>query len=84
MGATKKQFLAAYREALATHADPLFAWAKDEAKLDRFMRSVEETITSQSARWNHDSPVARSVFCKLTSRPSREYSRTALRNLPEA
>lgn len=51
---TKAAFLAEYRVALLGAYD----WARDGDKLDRFMASVERTITTEAKTWNHDSPVA--------------------------
>lgn len=43
-------FLTAYRAALLSR----FAWAQDTAKLDKFMASVQTTVSTSAATWNHD------------------------------
>jgi hypothetical protein len=75
---TKKQFLTAYRADLYVRYD----WAKDTAKLDRFMSSVERTITTVANTWNHDSDSARAVWRRagLPGKPTLK----ALRALPES
>lgn len=47
---TKAQFLTNYRAELIAR----YSWAADTAKLDRFMASCDETISSPRAKWNHD------------------------------
>jgi hypothetical protein len=46
---TRSAFLTAYRGRLVA----LYAWAQDTAKLDRFMASVEQTLSTKRATWNH-------------------------------
>ena len=46
---TKKEFLEEYSKQLKSR----YTWAADEAKLDRFMKSVEATITiPKTNTWN--------------------------------
>lgn len=47
---TRTAFLTNYRTELLAR----FAWAQDAAKLDRFMASCAETISTTRATWNHD------------------------------
>lgn len=57
---TRQQFLAAYRDVIEVvygEADPAsgkVGWAKDKAKLDRYMQTVEDTIAGKSSRWMCD------------------------------
>jgi hypothetical protein len=55
---TKSQFLTDYRAALIARCD----WALDPARLERFMQSVERTVRTESAPWNHHSDIALSVL----------------------
>lgn len=73
---TRSQFLAMYREILPVE----YPWARDPARLDRFMESVARTINTQAATWNHDSGVARKAFKAIGG--TGPYSRKALRELP--
>jgi hypothetical protein len=47
---TKTQFLQAYMVELAKRYD----WANDNERLVRFIRSVQDTISTDAATWNHD------------------------------
>ena len=77
MTISKKEFLGAYQEELCKS----FAWAADLEKLAKFMQSVERTICSNADTWNHDSPIAKKVYQRLTGK--KDYSRKALRALGE-
>lgn len=44
---TKEKFLTAYRDTILQSYD----WAKDTAKLDRFMESVKQSITTKRSTW---------------------------------
>ena len=72
----KFTFLAAYRAAIIN----AYAWATDTAKFDRFMRSVEVTITTTEATWIHDSPVVTAVWKSLGGKGKPTLK--ALRSLP--
>ncbi len=74
---TREQFLRAYRAALIDR----FAWAQDEAKLDRYMNSVEQTIgPSTFNTWHCDGETLTSVWREIgfTGKPTLK----ALRQLP--
>ena len=77
MTVSKKEFLDAYQEELQRS----FAWTEDSEKLSKFMQSVERTICSNADTWNHDSPIAKKVYQRLTGK--KDYSRKALRALGE-
>jgi hypothetical protein len=47
---TKAEFISAYRNALVKRYD----WAANDAKLDRFMDNVSDTIHTPQSAWNHD------------------------------
>ena len=49
MTMTKEAFLRAYKEALVLR----YAWPSDQAKLDRFMASVEATLNGANT-WAHE------------------------------
>lgn len=74
---TKTQFLAEYRAALL--ASPDMQWAQDQAKLDKFMASVETTVRTEANTWNIDSPIARAVWRRLGGQGRMSYK--ALRAL---
>lgn len=61
---TKTQLIAAYRAAILDLAarEPDMAWAFDETRLGRFMASVETTIRTQRAPWNHNSNILSRVW----------------------
>jgi hypothetical protein len=46
---TRELFLTAYRKQLLHR----YTWAADATKLDRFMQSVQETLSGGNT-WNHD------------------------------
>jgi len=71
---TKTAFLEEYRRRLA-----MLPWAADPDKLTRFMASVETTITTERAPWNHDSDLARQAFRAIGCKGA--YTRKALRAL---
>lgn len=77
MPASKTLFLSEYRAGVITE----YPWAQDTAKLDRFMQSVERTIRTEAATWNHDSAVAKRVYKAIGGVGA--YSRKALRALPD-
>lgn len=76
MTATRETFLTTYREGLIND----YPWAHDAAKLARFMQSVEHTISTEAATWNHDSPTAKRAYKAIGGLGT--YSRKALRALP--
>lgn len=47
---TRQAFLKAYRADLWAR----YVWAQDSERLDRFMASVERTISTKATTWNHD------------------------------
>ena len=47
---TKVRFVERYETELRQR----YPWAADTAKLERFMASVWETLTTERAPWNHD------------------------------
>lgn len=55
---TKARFLADYRAALIANCD----WALEPARLERFMQSVERTVRTNCAPWNHNSEIAMRVM----------------------
>ena len=74
---TKAAWLAAYRARLE-----VYGWAREPEKLERFMASVRETITTDRATWNHSSSdmgreAWRDVGCK------GKMTLKALRALPQ-
>jgi hypothetical protein len=58
---TKTAFLQAYRSELEVRYD----WAGDNTKLDRFMSSVETTITTTTSTWNYDGDAVTSAWRKI-------------------
>jgi hypothetical protein len=58
---TKKEFIAAYREYVSGN----YPWAVNETKLDRFMRSVTETLTTDNTPWAWDGPSSKAVWKRL-------------------
>ena len=58
---TKAEFIAAYRE----HVVANYPWATNELKLDRFMRSVTETLTTENNPWAWDGPSAKATWKQL-------------------
>lgn len=76
---TKQAFLNAYRALLvSTHA-----WAQDEAKLNRFMASVEDTIKTHSRKtsWSKDGKAAMMAWREIGGKGKPSYR--ALRALPD-
>lgn len=47
---TKAAFLAAYEFQLMAR----YTWARDTAKLTRFLAAAAETISTTRSNWNHD------------------------------
>jgi hypothetical protein len=58
---TKMDLLATYEAILIAECP----WALDEAKLHKFMRSVELTITTEAATWNHTTPLVAKAWRAL-------------------
>jgi hypothetical protein len=58
MSLTKSGFLMEYERGIVCAYD----WARDGAKLARFMDSVRRTITTSAKTWNHDSDVATAIW----------------------
>ena len=73
---TRAAFLAAYRRGLVAWAP----WAQDTGKLDRFMESVAETISTTRKTWIHDGPTTINAWRAIggKGRPTLK----ALRALP--
>ena len=57
-------------------------WAKDEVKLDRYMKSVEATVRGEATSWNHDAPTAVRAYRTLGGKGKMTLK--ALRALPES
>lgn len=55
---TKTEFLAEYKSRLLQ----TFPWAQEEARLKRFMASVERTIRTTANSWSHTSDVATAIY----------------------
>lgn len=74
--ATKKKLIDAYRAELESR----YTWAKDQSKLDRFMKSVEATLTGPENSWTRDGAAYKAALksCGLPRAPSL----TLLRELP--
>lgn len=70
------RFLEVYRALLVAR----YAWAADAAKLDKYMASVEETISTTRSTWNHVGDAVTEAWQALghTSKPTLK----ALRALP--
>lgn len=79
---TKQAFLQLYRLMLAQDKEPHMQWAKDEAKLDRYMASVSATIHGEATSWNHDAPTALRAYRALGGKGKMTLK--ALRALPES
>ena len=60
---TREKFLAAYRAELLDPARG-YEWVKSQTQLDRFMRSVETTISTERKTWNHDTPSTNAAWRK--------------------
>lgn len=73
---TKTLFLAQYR----AHLLAMFPWAQDAAKLARFMESVETTISTDRATWNHDGEAVNAAWKDIGGKGKA--SLKALRALP--
>lgn len=58
---TRTAFLAAYRADLWVR----YAWAQDTARLDRFMASVERTISTKAKTWNHDGEAVTAAWRRI-------------------
>lgn len=74
---TRQKFLAEYRFVVLREHE----WAKDEAKLDRFMASVERTISTTAKTWVHDTPTVQRAWRSLGM--EGRASLKALRALPD-
>lgn len=72
---TKRSFIKLYREKLIA----LCPWAKDEAKLDKFMASVIGTIQGENT-WNRDGEAALAAWRELGGKG--KITLKALRELP--
>lgn len=57
----RKTFLATYRAELLASYD----WSKDPAKLDRYMASVEATVSGEAKTWNASGPSLDSAWRKI-------------------
>lgn len=78
---TQDKFLTMYRDLLRMSEDPTYAWAKDEARLDKFLASVRRTVTTLATTWAWDSPLARQAWT-LCGMKGVRYSLSKLRALP--
>jgi hypothetical protein len=80
---TKTQLIADYRSAILDLAsrEPDMQWAFVDARLQRFMSSVETTIRTNRAPWNHNSNILAHVWraSGLKGRPTLK----AMRALPD-
>lgn len=73
---TKAQFLAAYRKRLE-HST---AWGEDTAMMDRFMLSVQKSITTEATTWACSGEHLKAVWKELGCKGKPTYK--ALRALP--
>jgi hypothetical protein len=80
---TKTQLIADYRAAILDLAsrDADMAWVYEGSRLQRFMSSVETTIRTERATWNHNSNILAHVWRAggLKGKPTLK----AMRALPE-
>lgn len=74
---TKSAFLTTYRAELLAR----YPWARDVAKLDRFMASVERTITTLAQPWNKDGTATVAAWRAIGGKGEPTYK--ALRALPD-
>lgn len=74
---TKQQFLCAYRN----HIIASYAWASDEAKLNRFLESVEATIKTTQAPWDFHGAAVKKAWHNIGGKGSPTLK--ALRALPD-
>lgn len=72
---SKRAFLYQYRGMLIARCP----WASDRARLDRFMASVQTSLTTDSITWNHVGELAQEAFRGVAT---GRYSLKALRGLP--
>lgn len=73
---TREQFLTAYRADLMAR----YAWANTPVKLERFMKSVVRTISTEAKTWHHDSPSTHAAWRAIGG--SGRASLKGLRALP--
>lgn len=73
---TRERFLAAYRADLMAR----YAWANTPVKLERFMKSVVRTISTEAKTWHHDSPSTHAAWRAIGG--SGRASLKGLRALP--
>jgi hypothetical protein len=73
---TKTQLFSLYKERL--HAE--YLWAKDATRLNKYLDSFWQTITTEANTWNNDSFVLQAIWReqKLKGKPTYK----ALRALP--
>jgi len=74
---SRTAFLAAYRAQLIA----LYPWAKDTARLDRFMSAVELTISTARNEWDHDGDAVTAAWHAIGGKGKPTLK--ALRSLPE-
>lgn len=72
---TRGAFLAAYR----AHLPKAYSWAADEAKLHKFMSSVEDTISGRANSWNFNGDAVTAAWREIGGKGKP--SLTALRAL---
>jgi hypothetical protein len=77
MSATKTAFVIAYQNELRAR----YEWANDEAKLLRFVKSVEATLRGPDNTWNRDGEAYVAALKSIGLSP--RISLKALRELPQ-
>ncbi len=73
--ATKQAFLDAYQRELLAR----YEWARDGAKLGRFMSAVEKTLTTSVNKWNNDGDAVTAAWRSIGMKGKPTYK--ALRSL---
>lgn len=74
----RQSFISTYRAELIAR----FPWAQDADKLQRFMASVETTISTSAATWNHDGEAVTAAWRAIGGKGKPTLK--ALRALPGA
>lgn len=74
---TKKAFMTALENELTSR----YTWARDEAKLARFMASVSDTLTGKATSWNKNGDASEAAWRAIGQKGKPTYK--ALRALDD-